>query len=91
VAWVNQGDLKLWNTSTNERKTLAASTGFNAPPAILDDWACWESRSETDIDVECSNGYRLNRPGHQTHPMLLGNTLFFREKGFLMSVQARTP
>ena len=89
IAWVSQGSIKLWNTKTGMRKKVAAVTGFNAPPALQGDWICWEFRSQSDIDLRCSNGFELRRPGHQTHPMLLGNRLLFREEGRLMSVSAR--
>ena len=80
-------DVKLWNTVTGERKKIPAGTGFNAPPAIGENIACWEVRSDDSVDIACSNGFRLSRKGHQTHPQILGDRLLFRERGVLLSVR----
>jgi len=89
IAWVSRGSIKFWNMQTGVRKMVTASTGFNAPPALRGDMACWEFRGPKDIDIRCSNGFELPRAGHQTHPMLTGDRLLFREEGRLMSVRAR--
>ena len=89
LAWVSFSDLKLWNTLTGERRKINAGTGFNAPPALGDGVACWETRGATSVDIECSNGRTLVRDGHQTHPQILGERLLFRERGVLLSVDLR--
>ena len=85
---VGPGD-QLWNTLTGERRKINAGTGFNAPPALGDGVACWETRGATSVDIECSNGRTLVRDGHQTHPQILGERLLFRERGVLLSVDLR--
>ena len=91
LAWIDQGNIKLWNTQTDERELIEAKTGFLSPPALQDNTVCWEFRHIDDVDLRCSNGFRLERPGHQTHPLLVGTLLLFRENGFLMSVDTRSP
>jgi len=87
LAWVSFSDIKMWNTATGERKKLTASTGFNSPPSLGDGIACWEVRGAEDVDLRCSNGFSLSRPGHQTYPQILGARLLFREHGRLLSIQ----
>jgi len=83
VAWVSSGNIKVWNTATDERRTISASTGFNAQPSLYSDVVCWEHRNSTDVDIHCSDGTKLQRTGHQTHPYRYADTLFFREDGLL--------
>jgi len=91
IAWVDRGNIKLWNTQTDEKEIIKTKTGFHAPPTIHGNTACWEFRHIDDIDLRCSNGYHLDRPGHQTHPLLLDNLLLFRENGRLMGIETRLP
>jgi len=86
LAWVSFSDVKLWNTKTGERRKIDAGTGFNSPPALGNGIACWEFRAEADIDIACSNSFRLSRDGHQTQPHILAGRLLFRERGTLLSV-----
>jgi hypothetical protein len=83
VAWVASGDIKVWNTATDERQTISAHTGFNAPPSLYSGVVCWEHRGPADVDIHCSDGKKLTREGHQTHPHRYDDTLFFREDGLL--------
>ena len=83
---ISAGDdavIKVWNTATDERQTISAHTGFNAPPTLYSGVVCWEYRSTADIDIRCSDGMKLSREGHQTHPFRYDGTLFFREDGLL--------
>ena len=83
VAWVANGDIKVWNTATDERQTISANTGFNAPPSLYSGVVCWEHRGPADVDIHCSDGKKLIREGNQTHPHRYDGTLFFRENGQL--------
>ena len=83
VAWVSSGDIKVWNTATDQRHTIPADTGFNAPPSLFSGVVCWEHRSPVDVDIHCSDGKKLTRVGHETHPYRYDDTLFFREDGLL--------
>lgn len=86
VAWVSNGDIKMWNSATDERQTISANTGFNGPPSLFSGIVCWEHRSPSDVDIHCSDGMKLVRTGHQTHPYRYDDTLFFREDGLLWAL-----
>jgi hypothetical protein len=88
LAWVSRGQIELWNTVTETRKTLPVHTGFYSAPTIDGGVLCWESRGPQDIDIICSDGLNVSRPGHQTHPLRWHDALFFREAGRLMVLRA---
>lgn len=83
VAWVSEGRITVYDPVLGTRGHIEANTGFNASPAFDRGVLCWETRSATDVDIECSTGRRLQRDGHQTRPVLIGNSLFFREDGLI--------
>ena len=86
LAWVSSGQIKLWNTASGEQRVIDASTGFNATPSLYGALVCWETRGTKDIDIACSDGAEVKRPGHQTHPQRWRDTLIFRENGRVFSV-----
>ena len=88
LAWVDAaGEVVVWNTATGERAVHPARTGFQAPPALWRDVACWEERpapgapADQGIDIACSDGVAVRRPGHQTRPARWDRWLLFRERG----------
>jgi len=83
VAWVSEGRITVYDPVSDTRAHIEANTGFNAAPAFDGGVLCWEVRSETDVDIECSTGVRLEREGHQTRPVLIGDKLLFRENGLI--------
>ena len=84
IAWTSGKQIKLWNTVTNERESIEAETGFNAPISLWKNIVCWEDRNPADIDIRCSDGTWINREGHQTHPQRWDQWLIFRENGHVM-------
>lgn len=83
IAWVSQGNIKVFDPRNNSQTRVDANTGFNAPPSFHQSVLCWEERSDDDVDIACSDGVKLQRPGHQTHPIRTQHRLFFREQGLL--------
>lgn len=82
LAWVDEGEVVLHEVDSGARQRLPARTGFNGPPALWQGVACWESREEDgDIDLRCSDGRHLDRPGDQLWPSLWGPWLLFQEEG----------
>lgn len=82
LAWVDRGEVVIHELSTGEQVRPASATGFNAAPALWQGVACWESREEDgDIDLRCSDGRHLDRPGDQLSPGLWGPWLLFHEDG----------
>ena len=83
IAWVSDGAIKTFDPETGERTRLEAETGFHSPPTFDNGTLCWEVRSDTDVDILCSDGIHLKRTGHQTRPIRHGSKLFFYEDGRL--------
>ena len=83
VAWVSAGRIKTYDPITERRSTVDAATGFHAAPAFHDGILCWETRTDTDVDIACSDGITLTRAGHQTRPVRIATQLYFFEDGLL--------
>ncbi|MCP4805246.1 MAG: hypothetical protein GY913_02870 [Proteobacteria bacterium] len=45
------------------------------------DVACWEHWNGSDVDVWCSDGVRIEGPGHQRSPSRSGSRVLYREDG----------
>jgi len=77
----------VWRQDVREAMPTAfpADTGFEAPLAVSADGslACWEDRAGLrvggDIDLRCSSGLVLERPGDQRWPSIGGGFLAWRE------------
>ena len=78
LAWVEEAAVILLDTQTGARQSFEARTGFSAPIALWDGIVCWEQWG-TDIDIVCSDGLSVTRPGHQQWPSRFGPWLLFRE------------
>jgi len=89
LAWVSAGEIAIWNTATGEKRRIPTNTGFNAAPTIDGELLCWEVRTQDDIDIHCNDKFIIARPGHQTHPIRVGERLFFRENDRLMSARKK--
>jgi len=83
IAWVEPNAVVILDTRTDRRRTHTTLTGFNAAPTLWQGMACWEVRDESDVDIVCSSGLELRRPGHQLWPGLYSEWLIFREEGLL--------
>ena len=79
-AWVESDALVIMDSRDQSRERIAARTGFSAPPALWNDLACWEDRSQQDLDIVCSDGLEIRRPGHQQRPSLFSDWLIFTEE-----------
>ncbi|MFT5680159.1 MAG: hypothetical protein ACI8RZ_001064 [Myxococcota bacterium] len=80
LAWVEEDAVVLLNTETNHRQEFAVRTGFSAPLTLWGGVVCWEEWAE-DVDIVCSDGLAVRRPGHQQWPSRWGPWLLFREAG----------
>jgi len=85
LAWVSQGNIKVFDPNNDRQDLILANTGFNAPPSFHRGVLCWEERTNEDVDVACSDGVALRRKGHQTRPIRTQHRLFFMEDGLLWS------
>jgi hypothetical protein len=78
LAWVEEDAVVLLNTETDTRQRIPARTGFSAPLTLWEGVVCWEEWA-ADIDIICSDGLTVERPGHQQWPSRFGPWLLFRE------------
>lgn len=89
LAWVEPGAVVRHHVRTGETTRFPADTGFRAPPALGPDGVvCWEDRAELraggDIDLRCSDGLHLDRPGDQRAPSRSAGWLAFHEGKWVM-------
>ncbi|MDG1481128.1 MAG: hypothetical protein P8R54_16165 [Myxococcota bacterium] len=80
LSWVEEDAVVLLDTESGQRQSLSVRTGFSAPPTLWDGVVCWEEWG-ADIDIVCSDGLAVRRPGHQQWPSRFGPWLLFREAG----------
>ena len=78
LAWVEESAVILLDTQSGDRQTFEVTTGFSAPITLWDGVVCWEQWG-ADIDIVCSDGMTVSRPGHQQWPSRFGPWLLFRE------------
>lgn len=68
-----------------KNETNAASIGFLSNLSLWQQVLCWEERVHKvggeDIDLRCSDGLHLDRPGNQGAPARFGPWLLFEEAG----------
>lgn len=89
LAWLDEDGVYVQDMARGERRAYAADTGFVYGLGLWGPVACWEDRGAFragtgDIDVLCSDGVELRRPGHQRAPSRWGPWVLFREAGQLL-------
>ena len=91
LAWVEEDAVVVWDPETEAAVRHPARTGFSAAPSLWQDVACWEERTETGVDLRCSDGLVVDGPGHQRYPSRHDRWLLYREEGRLMLYTAPAP
>ena len=83
LAWVERDGVHLLEPERGQEQIFAADTGFLHSPSL---WgraegsvACWEDRAGADVDVRCSDGVEIRRPGDQLAPWRGAGWLLFHE------------
>jgi hypothetical protein len=89
IGWVDEGGVYVQDTTRGERRVYPADTGFVFGPSLWGPVACWEDRGALrtgagDIDILCSDGVELRRPGNQRAPSRWGPWILFREGEHLL-------
>ncbi len=84
LGWVDSAGVYVQDMTLGERRAYPADTGFLHGPSLWGPVACWEDRGALrggtgDIDILCSDGLTLRRPGNQRAPTRWGPWLIFRE------------
>lgn len=89
LAWAGEGAVWVEDPARGERRRHDADTGFLGELSMWGPVVCWEERALLranvgDIDVACSDGVLVRRPGDQVAPQRLGPWVVFREAGHVM-------
>lgn len=86
IGWIGPDAVFVEDLARGERRRYPADAGFLGELALWGPVACWEDRAALragrgDVDVRCSDGVVVRRPGHQLHPARVGPWIVFREEG----------
>ena len=79
VAWMSDSAVFLKNLSTAEFQEFPAVVHSNDSLTLSDGLVCFEALDEHDLDIFCSNGFHLKRPGDQRRPSIWRDWLVFHE------------
>ena len=79
VAWSEPEQIVWIQEGTTETQTISVKSirGLSLSEKRLC-WSAWYD-DESGVDIFCSDGFHLLRPGDQLWPMAVGDRLFFRE------------
>ncbi|MSP54728.1 MAG: hypothetical protein EXR69_03850 [Myxococcales bacterium] len=83
--WVDGDEVVKLDVHTGAERRFLAFTGFEAGLALAEDGSlsCWEDRrafgTPAGIDIHCSDGTVVDRPGDQRWPSLGAGWLIWRE------------
>ena len=78
-AWMSDTSVFIRDLSTGLTAEQSGRFHSNQSLAISGSLVCFESLNEEDIDIFCSNGFHLQRPGHQRNPSIWKDWLVFHE------------
>ncbi len=77
--WYTDTAIKFWNPTTLEQWSIPARVVDRI--SVFADLVCWSQWGEKDIDIHCSDGFVLQREGHQLWPSVEQDWLLFQENG----------
>ena len=76
----------LWELATDRVERFPADAHTARRLALDGEVACWEQWTGDEVDVHCSDGVQLRRPGHQRNPSRFGRWLLVVEEGRALQV-----
>jgi hypothetical protein len=79
LAWIEPGAVARWRPGEPGPTRWPADTGFSAGLGFDGLVLCWEERGAGDVDIACTDGLRIDGPGHQRAPSRWGPWLLYRE------------
>jgi hypothetical protein len=79
AAWLTDSSVHLFNTQNDEHRVFPGIVNSNEGLGLSDGVVCWEAHTPKDIDIFCSDGLHLERPGDQRHPTRWKKWLLFHE------------
>ena len=81
VAWVADDAVVLMALPDGPLMRLPADAHTARGLSLDGDVVCWEQWNGVDVDVACSDGVAIQRPGHQRNPSRFGPWLTVVEEG----------
>lgn len=78
-AWLTDSSVHLLNTKSGEHRVFPGLVNSNESLGLSEGVVCWEAHTKDDIDVFCSDGLHLERPGNQRRPTRWKGWLLFHE------------
>jgi hypothetical protein len=79
VAWLTDNTIHLLDGKSGAHQRFEGQFNSNEGLGLSDGLLCWEARIEGDLDIHCSDGLHLKRPGDQRRPSLWRGWLLFHE------------
>ena len=81
-AWLEPDHVVIYNVETATVRKINAKVVDGL--TVFEDGVCWSALNQQDLDVYCSDGFSLERAGHQRWPYRSDGVLIFREQQEVM-------
>ena len=79
LGWIDDDGVRVEDLRSGERRFYGSDAHTSTSLSLWGPVACWEVYGAEDVDLSCSDGMVLVRPGHQRSPSRYGPWLLFRE------------
>jgi hypothetical protein len=79
IAWLTDTAVHLFNIQSQAHAIFPGRVHSNENLSLSKGVVCWEALEKENIDVHCSDGLHLKRPGDQRHPSRWNEWLLVHE------------
>jgi len=79
VAWLTDNAVHLLNRKSGAHRQFEGQFNSNEGLSLSEGVLCWEGREDSGLDIFCSDGLHLERPGDQRRPSRWRDWLLFHE------------
>lgn len=87
VAWIEDAGVVVYDVEQDTRQLFETDAHTSRGLSLWGPTACWEHWNGADIDVWCSDGLRVDGPGHQRAPSRVGARMLVRDAGQVVVLQ----
>lgn len=91
IAWMTDTAIHLLNTESKAHLLFPGQVNSNTFLSLSQGVVCWESFERKDLDIHCSDGLHLDRPGDQRHPRRWKEWLLVHENNMALLVGPLKP
>lgn len=81
VAWIQDSGVVIHDLERDQQQLVETDAHPSRALSLWGPTACWEHWNGLDVDVWCSDGLRVQGPGHQRAPSRDGARLLLRDQG----------